>query len=132
MQNPEKGLFLGGLRRVRPCTIKGVGFLGIWYGFSRISYLTRQPANPILLNLNSSIYELIRQIRTVEELDIEIMKLKNDPDYESFLEELEKEKQKYESKKAEVIQNTQNLINFIEQKKSTTPKKIKLSVILKE
>lgn len=83
-------------------------------------------------NLNSSIDELIRQIHTVEEFEIEILSLKNDPDYESFLEELEKEKQKYESKKAEVIQNTQTLINFIEQKKSTTPKKIKLSVILKE
>ncbi len=83
-------------------------------------------------NLNRSIDELIRQIHSVEEFEIEIISLKNDPDYESFQEELEKEKQKYESKKAEVIQNTHTLIDFIEQKKSPTPKKIKLSVILKE
>lgn len=74
-------------------------------------------------NLNSSIDELIRQIHSVEEFEIEILSLKNDPDYESFLEELEKEKQKYESKKAEVIQNTQTLINFIEQKNQPHRKK---------
>ena len=54
MQNPAKELFLGVLRRMRPCTIKGVGFLGIWYGFSRVSHLGVQPANPILLKRNSA------------------------------------------------------------------------------
>lgn len=54
---------------MRPYTIKGVGVLGIWYGFSSSKYLTGKRVYPILL-AGRGHFEIVELLLSKEGIEI--------------------------------------------------------------